>query len=340
MTATDQRVTVVSVFFDRVEYVEESVASLLDQEERPLSIVLVDDCSRDGTGDALERFAGPLVRVVRNPANMGLVATLRAVCAEAETPYVAIHGSGDLSLPRRLRLQADALDADGELVAVGCHLRDVDRVADTDRVRPGGARWQGAARLTRPTSELLEAQLYTHGEVMFRRSAYLLVGGYRPVFRFSQDRDLWLRLSLLGDFALVPEVLYERRTLPGGVSASAAKRPQQIVYSQLARECMRERLERGSDAVDRLGPLALATFRSRAASRELRRFSAWMALADQREAHELARDLAACHGPGVLATAVGWVGRPLLASRRARGLVSRGMSVVAPGKLRQAMAYR
>jgi hypothetical protein len=272
--------------------------------------------------------------VVRNAANTGLAGTLRAVCSEITTPYIAIHGSGDLSLRGRFRAQADVLDAEPEVVAVGCELRSTSLINGLVQEDVRAPAWGTATRLVRPTDVLLARPAYSHGEAMFRRSAYEAAGGYRAVFKFAQDRDLWLRLSLLGDFALVPEVLYDRRILPGGVAGSYDKRSQQIVFTQLARECIRQRRVRGTDDVDELGPLAFGAFRSFDAAKELWRHALVAALAGRREAVDLPCRLAAQHGPAVVNAPIRWSTKALAASPVAvRSLARRGVELGRGGKV-------
>ena len=45
---------------------------------------------------------------------------------------------------------------------------------------------------------------------MYRRSVYDQVGGYRTFFKFGQDYDLWLRMSLVTELNTVKEILYTR----------------------------------------------------------------------------------------------------------------------------------
>ena len=53
-----------------------------------------------------------------------------------------------------------------------------------------GFDWQPRTKMTENSNP------FTHGEVMFRRDIYKKVGGYRPFFKFAQDRDLWLRMAI------------------------------------------------------------------------------------------------------------------------------------------------
>lgn len=224
---TSPRVSVVTCFHNRRDYVTQSVSSVLDQTYDDYEVILVDDASTDGTGDLLAGITDPKVRVVRNTSNQGFVRSLVSAIALARGELIAIHGAGDVSYQRRLERQVAFLDANPKHLAVGCH-RDV--------LTPGGqvvSRTTPGPEITR--SDLLTGNVYSHGEVMFRRSAYLDAGGYRLDMKYAQDYDLWLRLVTLGKLGVVQEVLYGRVAHEDGVSFDPAKLAQQAAFSELAR---------------------------------------------------------------------------------------------------------
>lgn len=323
---SDARVTVISVFHDREGFVRESVESLRGQDEVPLRGILVDDCSTDGTRQALREVCPDGFELVENDVNLGFVTSMRIACAAASTPYIAVHGSGDISAPSRLRLQADLLDSDEEIVAVDCKVQHTNQLTGVVRTPTNHSAWGGRNRLARPTSLLLEQNLFAHGAVMFRRSAYLSVGGYRREFTYAQDRDLWLRLSEVGDFARVPEDLYSLMTLPGGVSGSFRKTADQIVLSHLARECAKQRAKGGRDVVDEFGFLALTKVQMPEAAARLRRHSAVALLAGQTDAASHALDLAAAFGPRWRNAPARAYTAPIARSRHLRSLGQRVMA--------------
>lgn len=88
---------------------------------------------------------------------------------------------------------------------------------------------------------------------MYRRSLYDRVGGYREFFKFSQDYDLWLRMSEHAEAEIIPEVLYIRRVFPGGVGVDYRKRVPQAFLAAFAAECARMRLQKGLDPLDKYG---------------------------------------------------------------------------------------
>ncbi|MDZ7835004.1 MAG: hypothetical protein U5K84_06360 [Alkalibacterium sp.] len=103
------------------------------------------------------------------------------------------------------------------------------------------------------TSQLLSSNLFTHGEVMYRKSLYEKIGGYREFFMFTQDYDLWLRMSINTSFQIVEEVLYRRYVLDDGVSGSLEKQTLQRYFGEMARQGIESKLRGEKDLVDQYG---------------------------------------------------------------------------------------
>jgi len=76
---------------------------------------------------------------------------------------------------------------------------------------------------------------------MMRRSAYERAGGYRPMFYFAQDIDLWSRMVEFGSHLVVPEVLYEASLSPGSISGSR-RREQEAFHALIVAATRARRL--------------------------------------------------------------------------------------------------
>ena len=253
------KVSVVSVFYNRGALLDETIACLLAQTLADIEIIIVDDGSTDGTAAKLHAVDDPRVRAILK-TNTGFVRSMNEAVSLARGEYVAVHGSGDYSYPARLERQAAFLDANPEVGVVGCRWRapnrDIGPVSDVER---------GPMRAL-----MLQRNPFTHGEVMFRRSLFERVGGYREAFRFAQDRDLWLRMGRLCDYAVIPELLYERRFLDDGVSRDWQKLLLQKKLSQFAVQASAAAGPDGVDWLDRYGPAAfLFTRRTPLVARKL-----------------------------------------------------------------------
>jgi hypothetical protein len=227
------KVTVVTGYYNRRDALRQTIASILGQTYRDLELVVFDDCSTDGTAEALraleEEIKDPRLRVVIHDANKGFVQGMIDALDATDGEFIAVQGSGDVSLPERIARQVALLEARPDLSAVGCWYTNV--VADEGLRRPrrpdeGAATFEG----------LLESNIFSHGEVMMRRSSYEAAGGYRKQFKFCQDYDLWLRMVKLGPLGVVPEFLYDRYVRFDGVSYKPEKLIEQTRFKILATE--------------------------------------------------------------------------------------------------------
>lgn len=261
-------VSVISVFHNRAHGVAATAESLLAQTHANLDIQLVDDGSTDTTLHLMQRYAGdPRVRIVSHH-NMGFVAALKHAIASTTSPYIALLGAGDTCHPERLARQAEVLDRHGNVGAVGCGTENVNATN-------GAVISVKRSKLEQPVSQMvLRSNPFHHGEIMFRRSLYDAVGGYRDFFVFAQDRDLICRFSHRADFHIIEDVLYTRvANAPGSVSASPEKLCLQRRLSDFAVFCHRERLAGRPDPLDTYGPAAaLLRDRSPRLAQELRAF--------------------------------------------------------------------
>lgn len=234
----------------------DTLASILQQQGVPLECLVVNDGSSDGSAELLDQaaFCDPRLRVLHRP-HRGLTASLIEACAQARGSFIARQDCGDRSLPGRLQQQWQVLQACHEAVLCSSHARFV--------VPEGALVYE-----QRPRQEELQDGLTGpahHGSVMMRRTAYEQSGGYRPMFFYAQDIDLWSRIAELGSHTVVPELLYEAGVSPGSISglqtreqrrfhglirsATAARRSQRSEAPWLARAAsLTERCRRNRPA--------------------------------------------------------------------------------------------
>lgn len=244
------KILIVSVYYDRENMVDESVPSLVSQLEPDMHLLLVDDGSPDKTYERLKAFEAPNVTVTTHP-NMGFVHSIREAIDSMPSTYIAIHGSGDLSLPGRFRKQADYMDQHPQVGVVGCHSRCMFSSGEAPPYIEGKSFTGDASR------RILSGNLFHQGEVMMRRDCYEKVGGYRTFFKFAQDRDLFCRLSQVTHFHVIEEVLYHRYVaVPGSVSGTASKLIVQRFLSDFACFCHAQRLAGKRDPLEEHGPRA------------------------------------------------------------------------------------
>lgn len=124
-------VSVVIPVYNKEEYVEQCLRSVLAQQFDGFEVIAVDDGSTDGSGAVCDRLAAgdSRLRVVHTP-NGGVTAARRRGVEEARGRYVTFADADDMMLPGGLRSLYDAIEREqaDEVVATyrNQHGRHVD----------------------------------------------------------------------------------------------------------------------------------------------------------------------------------------------------------------------
>src|SRR5690606_10164302 len=234
-------VSIVSAWYNREPWVKDSIASVLNQTYNQIEVVVIDDGSSDGTLRELRSINDGRMRVLTQE-NQGFVRAIRRAVAESRGEFVAVLDAGDIAGPTLIEKQVEVLHRNDHVGMVATYVKHVD--VETGGSKISSPRLDSSKPLVR---QLIRRNMFSHGGIMYRRSLYDRVGGDREFFKFSQDYDLWLRMSEYADAVIIPEVLYVRRLFPGGVGADYRKSVLQAFLAAFAAECAIERLEAGVD---------------------------------------------------------------------------------------------
>lgn len=182
--------------------------------------------------------------------NIGFVDSIIEGVKNASGDLIAIHGSGDYSNPKRIERQVEYLNKNKSIGIVGCYVKNKDTLTGKEYVH----------KPTIPEDNLVsyikKNNPFTHGEVMYRKEIYYKAGGYRSFFKYAQDRDLWMRMALHTNFGVVPEVLYTRYNLAGGVSKSPEKVIMQKYFNEISRQCLDLKISDKDDLIEKHGHYA------------------------------------------------------------------------------------
>lgn len=231
-TSAAPEVSVVVPAYNAERHLAETIASVLAQQDVSLELIVVDDCSTDGSAACVQAAAAqdPRVRYMRMPANSGGPAGPRNHGVQAARGrWVALCDADDLWHPRKLRVQIDLAQRDG--VDLVC-----SAIEDfTDGVTPTlpGRRLPATLPSHRMVywQMLLKNRIAT-SSVLCRRDA-MLVGGFdtdRELIAV-EDYDFWLRMMERPRFRVariaVPLVAYRR--LAGSLSASKWRQARKVM---------------------------------------------------------------------------------------------------------------
>lgn len=212
--------------YNHVDYVHQSIASVLEQSFQDFEIVVTDDASTDGTADVIAGFTDSRIHFERFERNRGISAAMNATTARARGEFVAILNSDDFALPGRLQTQVAFLRAHPEVAAVFGRPRLVgERGEPVGGYEVFAVPFAGGAA---PRQAWLR-HFFFHGNclsaptAMIRRSA-LASGRHDPRLTNLQDLDRWVQLLERHEIHVLPDELTAFRVREGNRNMSAVRR--------------------------------------------------------------------------------------------------------------------
>jgi len=219
-------VSIVIPNYNHARFLVERIDSVLRQTYRDFEVIVLDDASTDGSKEVLKSFAGrPEVALRFNAENSGSTfKQWNKGVQQAHGKYVWIAESDDVADVRFLETLVPVLEEHPHVVLVKCRSQKVD---ETGRELvgsvedPAGRDWREDFIINGREDCRLQLE---HGNsitnasaVLFRRQAYLEVGGADESFRMCGDWLLWAKMMQRGDFAYRAASLNRYRFHDGSV---------------------------------------------------------------------------------------------------------------------------
>ena len=118
-------ISVIIPVFNTREYLDKCIASVVNQSYRDLEILLIDDCSTDGSSELLERWAEKDSRifVIHKEQNTGVSDSRNIGLITAQGDYIAFVDSDDWLDPDMYQNMVLCLEQSGADIAMGGYVR-------------------------------------------------------------------------------------------------------------------------------------------------------------------------------------------------------------------------
>jgi glycosyltransferase involved in cell wall biosynthesis len=205
-------VSIIMSVFNQGAEVGAAIESIRRQTWPHWELWVADDASTDHTGEVLHAFTerDARIRIIRNPRNLGLAASLNRALARSRGQLIARMDADDISLPERLRQQVAFLEVSPAVDVLGGGAVEMD---GNGRILMATYRYERHAELV---EHMFRKNPFIHPTVMARREFYEVMGGYDERLRRAQDYDLWLRgyRSFRYHNLQIPLIYYRRRLEP------------------------------------------------------------------------------------------------------------------------------
>ena len=208
-------ISVIITSYNRMNYLIESLPSVLNQTFKDIEVIVVDDGSTDGTRSYVEfvRSRDKRVRYVREPG-VGVSGARNRGIVESKGEYICFLDSDDLWLPKKLEIQFR------ETVSKGYYISYTDEIwiRRGRYVNPGKKHQKFGGWIFEKCIPLC---IISPSSVMIKREIFSRVGLFDETFYVCEDYDLWLRIcSRYPVLFINKKLIVKRGGHPGQLSAT------------------------------------------------------------------------------------------------------------------------
>ena len=208
-------VSVIVPAYNAAAYIEEALMSVIKQTYANLEILVIDDCSTDGTLEIVRRIAklDSRIKVLKNKHNLGIGANRDKGLKNTRGEFICWQDADDISLPNRVALQVDFLNKHPKVGVVGGFMTFFSDKGDltTRRYKQDDASLRRTIFKYNPVSQ---------PACMMRRECFAKVGGYDPAYRLSEDLEMQFRIGEHYEFGNVQQVVLKYRQTQSSLTAS------------------------------------------------------------------------------------------------------------------------
>lgn len=195
-------VSVILCVFNGAKFVDSAIESIIKQTYQNWELIVINDGSNDSTSEVLKKYKQSKIRIFHQK-NVGLTKSLNIGVSYAKGDLIARQDADDYSLPDRFKKQVEIFNNNEKIVLVGTGTIVMD---DSENELYRLLSPKTKAKAIKSCFEFKNP--FVHGSLMIKKSAFNQINGYDESFKFSQDFDLIIRLSLVGEFDSTSENLY------------------------------------------------------------------------------------------------------------------------------------
>lgn len=196
------KVSIVLPTYNGEKYIRESIESIIAQTFQDWELIIVNDCSTDGTASIIQEYRekDSRIKIVNNIQNQKLPRSLNIGFREAVGKYLTWTSDDNYYLPNAIEKMTEYLDDNSKIPMVCAGMETID----------------GMGMITGYFVEYSEETMFYNDCVgacfMYRRSVLTQIGGYNPDWLLVEDYEYWLRiLRECGQIGYINQVLYRYR---------------------------------------------------------------------------------------------------------------------------------
>lgn len=187
--------SIVTPSFNQMQYLEQTLRSVLDQDYTRIEYIVIDGASTDGSVELIRKYGDRLAYWV-SEKDSGQAEAINKGLARATGEIVAWINSDDFYFPGAIASAVKAFEAHPEVGLVYGDTAAVDEKGEFIHF-PKYAQWV--------LEDLLTFNIIGQPAVFMRRDVLLQAGFLDPTYHFLLDHQLWIRMAAHAPMIYVPE---------------------------------------------------------------------------------------------------------------------------------------
>lgn len=226
------QVTIICLCYNQSRFLERTLASVFDQEYENIQVIVVDDCSTDGSQELIRKVLAnkPEVPFLALQENLGNTTAFNQGLALAKGKYVIDLACDDVLYKDKAARQVQFFESQSG--RVGVVYSDVRFVTeDKDEI---GFHFRNQDRWEPYQGDVYEKVIDTYflppQSLMIKREVFDELEGYDENLAY-EDFDLWIRSSRNWEYAYQDEVLMDVIKHPHSLSTKVYKKNDKQLHS-------------------------------------------------------------------------------------------------------------
>lgn len=187
--------TVIIPLYNKENYVENALKSILNQTFTDFEVIIVNDCSTDKSVSKIESYLSEKVTLIHHEKNKGLSATRNTGILNAKADYVTYLDADDLWKPNFLSAIKELIDTFDEAKIFATNYEEI--YGNTIVIPQNGTKLlaKNSKQIIDFFKYNLQQGIYNHGSVCFHKSVFEKVDYYDETLTFSEDIDFNIRAN-------------------------------------------------------------------------------------------------------------------------------------------------
>ncbi len=228
------KITVILTSYNHKKYLRESIESVLNQTYQDFKLIIVDDCSRDGSWDIIQEYKkkNKNITAIGHDYNWGSGAAEYIVRNHIKEGWIALQHSDDIWALDKLEKQVEYAKKNPECAAIFTNAQVIDDEGNEYSDKDGFYYHLFSAK-NRSRYEWLNYFFYQgnclcHPSILIKKEAYQDDGFFRKGLRQIPDFVKWIQVCKKYEIHVLQEALVKFRFHSSGKNTSGMRVDTQI----------------------------------------------------------------------------------------------------------------